>query len=91
MDLETELKPTPTNLRWWIGLIFARLDRLVFHRNRQPEVILSRHESRLLVDQLARRDFGISGSEFMRKARRGEMPDTSKTHVILMLAGESDR
>jgi len=49
---------------------------------------LSSSESRAILDQRARANFGISGDEFVRRLRAGELPDTSVAHGLAMLAGE---
>jgi len=77
---------------WLVGGILVRLGGTLRRRRREePETVLSRHETSLLIDKLARRDFGMSGAEFVRKSQLGKMPDTSAAHAIMMLTGVSDQ
>jgi hypothetical protein len=49
--------------------------------------VLSREESRELFDQVARRELGISGDEFVRRWRAGEYEgrDESGIREVMML------
>lgn len=49
-----------------------------------PIVELTLEESRALFDQQAREWMGMSGEEFARKLRNGEIEDPDRTPVIIL-------
>jgi hypothetical protein len=58
------------------------------HREVEYQPPLSPVESRELLDRRSRASLGISGDEFVRRLRAGDLPDTSAVHGLAMLAGE---
>ena len=72
--------------RGLLGRASARLG--LGHADLEYQAPLSTSEARAVLDQRARANFGISGDEFVRRLRAGELPDTSVAHGLAMLAGE---
>lgn len=70
--------------------ILARAGAKLGFGHREVEYLppLSPAESRALLDQRSRASLGISGDEFVRRLRTGDLPDTSVVHGLAMLAGE---
>lgn len=83
------------NVRSSLGTMFVRLGLRLRRRPAKgleddPFYLapMSRAEARVLLDERARRDLGMSGDEFLRRLRAGELSDTSVVHGLAMLAGE---
>jgi hypothetical protein len=92
MNTSTERQGGHRTSSWDLGGLVAWFGSWRRRRSRPAnDGVLGRQETSLLIDKLARRDFGLSGDEFLQRATHGEIPDTSAAHAIMMLAGEPPR
>jgi hypothetical protein len=71
----------------------SRRDRLIVERKIRAgrrageSVELTVQEVRVLFDEIALRELGISGKEFLRRLDHGDLPDSPVVEHLTLLAG----
>lgn len=70
--------------------LWSRITGWLFRRPPEDHdlVYLNRREVRRLIDERARRDFGMSGAEFVAAFDRGELRDSALAQHLMLIAGE---
>lgn len=77
---------TSAQRSWW-GRVWA----FIFHRGGHADddlIRLNRRQVRRLIDDQARRDFGMSGEEFIAAFDRGELRESPLAQHLMLIAGE---